>query len=67
MRMHRNLVSYSDGVNSTGRLLFYLTALDATAQDLEVLQYDAASQRGSAGLGPDINAACWRRWIPGQP
>ena len=32
----RNLVSYSDGVNSTGRLLFYLTALDATAADLEV-------------------------------
>ncbi len=41
VHMHSNLVSYSDGVNSTGRLLFYLTDLDATAQDLEVLQCDA--------------------------
>ena len=33
-----NAVSYSDGPkgNSTGRLLFYLTKLDATAFDLEV-------------------------------
>jgi len=34
----RNLVSYSDGPrgNSTGRLLFYLTQLDATATDVQV-------------------------------
>ena len=34
----RNLLSYSDGPrgNSTGRLLFYLTPLDATATDVEV-------------------------------
>jgi hypothetical protein len=32
-----NVVSYSDGPpdNSTGRLLFYLTKMDATAFDLE--------------------------------
>lgn len=37
--MHcRNLVSYSDGPKgaSTGRLLYYLTPLDATAVDLQV-------------------------------
>lgn len=33
---YSNAVSYSDGPrgNSTGRLLFYLTSMDATAQDL---------------------------------
>ena len=35
----RNLLSFSDGPrgNSTGRLLFYLTPLDATAIDLMVI------------------------------
>lgn len=51
-------MSYSDGVNSTGRLLFYLTALDATAQDLEVLQSDAACKRECKCRTPGlINAA----------
>ncbi|RMZ53646.1 hypothetical protein APUTEX25_003180 [Auxenochlorella protothecoides] len=35
--LHRNVVSYADGPrgNSTGRLLFYLTTLDATAYDAQ--------------------------------
>ena len=34
-----NVVSFSDGTwrNSTGRLLFYLTAMDSSAYDLEVM------------------------------
>ena len=33
-----NVVSFSDGTagNSTGRILFYLTALDSSASDLKV-------------------------------
>lgn len=35
--LYRNVVSYADGPrgNSTGRLLFYLTTLDATAYDAQ--------------------------------
>lgn len=35
----RGVVSYSDGPpgQATGRLLFYLTTMDATAFDLEVI------------------------------
>lgn len=42
-----NAVSYSDGPkgNSTGRLLFYLTKLDATAFDLEVRSKQPAGYR----------------------
>lgn len=38
MSICRNIASYSDGAlgNSTGRLIFYLTALDATGADVQV-------------------------------
>lgn len=68
-----NLVSYADGPrgNSTGRLLFYLTPMDATAADLAVnsaatLTVGEVQLAGSCGVLDPEDPTCAKVSISGR-